>query len=80
MTNRSYKLNCICLMFIISLLGIGHGCSTKTKDTTQYCTVDDFKKMTKIDIHCHMDAERPAFMEIAKEDNFRILTINTGGA
>ncbi|MCF6332771.1 MAG: amidohydrolase [Draconibacterium sp.] len=33
--------------------------------------------MKKIDIHCHINTKRPAFMELAVKDNFRILTINT---
>jgi predicted TIM-barrel fold metal-dependent hydrolase len=46
-------------------------------DTTVYCTEINFGKMKKIDIHCHIETERLAFMEQALADNFRILTINT---
>jgi predicted TIM-barrel fold metal-dependent hydrolase len=50
--------------------------SSKNKEG-EYCSKTDFKKMDKIDVHCHVNTERPAFMEQAAEDNFRILTINT---
>jgi len=63
------------MMLILSLIGIGHGCSTK-KAKSQYCTMIDFKEMIKIDIHCHIVTERTAFMQQAREDNFKIVTIN----
>jgi predicted TIM-barrel fold metal-dependent hydrolase len=44
---------------------------------TAYCTPEDYKRMPKIDAHCHINTERPAFMEQALEDNFNIVTINT---
>lgn len=43
----------------------------------QYYSDDDFGKLTKIDIHCHINTKRHFFMEQAIQDNFRILTINT---
>lgn len=43
----------------------------------KFCTEADFQKMDKIDIHCHVNTDRFAFMEQAVDDNFRILTINT---
>ncbi len=39
--------------------------------------MDDFKAMNKIDIHCHVNVERQAFMQQAVADNFRILSLNT---
>lgn len=46
-------------------------------DTATYCTAEDFRKMTKVDAHCHLETERPSFMEQAVADRFRIITINT---
>ncbi len=43
----------------------------------EFCTEADFQKMDKIDIHCHINTHRFAFMEQAVADNFRILSINT---
>jgi predicted TIM-barrel fold metal-dependent hydrolase len=42
-----------------------------------YCTPEDFRKMTKIDAHCHLEDESTAFMEQAVKDHFRIITLNT---
>jgi predicted TIM-barrel fold metal-dependent hydrolase len=63
-------------MLVISLILMAQSCSQKKTTQTEYCSAEDFKKMPKIDIHCHISVERPAFMEVAIEDNFRILTIN----
>jgi predicted TIM-barrel fold metal-dependent hydrolase len=62
---------------IVPLIFIGHACSQKKTAKSEYCSEKDFKLVKKIDIHCHISVERPAFMEQAIEDNFRILTINT---
>lgn len=43
----------------------------------QYFTTDDYKRIPKTDVHCHIDTERCTFMEQAAEDNFRIISINT---
>ena len=54
------------------------GVSTKnTKSKEEFYKEEDFKRVNKIDIHCHIDTKRPAFMEQAIDDNFHILTINT---
>jgi predicted TIM-barrel fold metal-dependent hydrolase len=45
-------------------------------ETTEYCKETDFKKMEKIDIHCHINTKRTSFMEQAIVDNFQIMTIN----
>jgi predicted TIM-barrel fold metal-dependent hydrolase len=37
----------------------------------------DFYKFKKIDAHIHVNTEKPTFIEIAKEYNFKLLTINT---
>lgn len=62
---------------IIPVLVIGLTCKPKKTSKSEFCTEEDFKLITKIDIHCHISVERHAFMEQALEDNFRILTINT---
>jgi len=77
MTSNKNFLPWIRFMMIISLILMGQACLQKKTAQPEFCSADDFKKMTKIDIHCHISVERPAFMELAVEDNFRILTINT---
>ncbi len=46
-------------------------------EETDYCTPEDFWRISKVDAHCHINTERPAFMEEALQDNFSIVTINT---
>ena len=50
---------------------------TKKSGEESFFTEADFEKIEKIDIHCHVNTQRPAFMEQAVADNFQILTINT---
>jgi len=64
-------------LVIIGILLAGYvGISCKNSEE-EYLTEADFETMEKIDIHCHVNTKRPAFMEQAVADNFRILTINT---
>jgi len=65
---------------VLLLLLIEQACRQKKTSKSEYYSMEDFNKMTKVDIHCHVSAERPAFMEQAVADNFRILTINTDAA
>jgi predicted TIM-barrel fold metal-dependent hydrolase len=64
------------LLAILTILLTGFFISCKNS-MKNYFTEADFKTMDKIDIHCHINTKRPAFMEQAVADNFRILTINT---
>lgn len=41
-----------------------------------YYTMDDFSSVKKIDTHVHLNAESPVLAELAKEDNFRLITVN----
>lgn len=65
------------LLFLLGILILWVACASPKSTKEEFCTEMDFKKMNKIDIHCHINVERPAFMEQALEYNFRILTINT---
>jgi len=65
------------LFIVASLVIICLSCKSKNTAKSEFCTEDDFKLMTKVDIHCHIGVERHTFMELASEYNFRILTINT---
>ena len=46
-------------------------------DLAGYCTPDEYQTMTKVDAHCHINTKRRTFMELALEDNFSIITVNT---
>ena len=41
-----------------------------------YYTIEDFAGVKKIDTHVHLNAESTALAELAKEDNFRLITVN----
>ena len=41
-----------------------------------FYTADDFKTVEKIDAHVHIDTDQATFIQQAKEDNFRLITIN----
>ena len=65
------------LLFLLVFLFLLVACVPSKSTQEEFCTEIDFKNMDKIDIHCHINVERHAFMEQAQEYNFRILTINT---
>lgn len=44
--------------------------------TGDYYTADDFSSVRKIDTHIHINSESPALADLAKEDNFFLLTVN----
>ena len=55
----------------------GASCTSSKKTNEEFCTEEDFLKMDKIDAHCHINTKRPDFMNVAVENNFRVLAINT---
>ncbi len=80
MSVRKPRPSLFIFLIILSVVIFGQACKQKKPAKTEYCTAEDFYKMDKIDIHCHIGVERFAFMELAVADNFRILTINTDAA
>lgn len=79
MKSRSFLLNRIRIrqLVLFGLLIIACSCNNTSSLKEEFYTEADFKTINKIDVHCHVNTKRPAFMEQAVEDNFRILTINT---
>lgn len=43
---------------------------------SDHYTIDDFKSITKVDTHIHLNSDNPVIANLAKEDNFVLLTIN----
>jgi hypothetical protein len=41
-----------------------------------YYTMEDFSSVPKVDAHFHINSESTAMVELAREDNFRLLTVN----
>lgn len=44
-------------------------------ESGEYYTYEDFSKVEKIDVHTHVWTDRTDFVDLAKEDNFRLLNI-----
>ncbi len=80
MKKKCHYWRAVILSTIISLSFLSYSCVSGSKTEEEFLTEADFNKMNKIDIHCHVNKERPDFMEQAVEDNFRILTINTNSS
>lgn len=50
--------------------------SGEKSSKSRFYTADDFKTVEKYDTHVHLNVEDTTFIKQAKEDNFRLLTIN----
>lgn len=46
------------------------------QESSEFYTFDDFKKVEKYDTHVHINTFDTTFIQLAKEDNFRLLTLN----
>lgn len=62
------------LLLLLIVLTIA--CTT----TPPYYTIDDFATVPKCDVHIHIRTERPAFVEQAGNDNFKLVNIVVDGA
>lgn len=50
--------------------------SKKERDSVSYYAIDDFKTVAKTDAHVHVNTRDSFLIAQAKEDNFRLFTIN----
>ena len=74
MINRNFfSLKRITIILIPILLLLFAACSTQP----DHYSMADFATVQKIDVHVHVNSSNPAFLEQAKADNFKLLTINT---
>ncbi len=62
------------LNFILILLLIS-SCGQNQKNREDYYTIDDFESVEKVDVHVHISTERDAFVEQARKDNFKLVTV-----
>lgn len=51
-------------------------CLVSAACTNDHYTVNDFASVRKVDTHIHLNSESPALTDLAREDNFFLLTIN----
>ncbi|MFO7447852.1 MAG: amidohydrolase family protein [Ignavibacteriaceae bacterium] len=56
-------------IFTITLSGCG-------KETKDYYELSDYNNVQKIDAHIHINSSDPVWIELAREDNFKLLSIN----
>jgi predicted TIM-barrel fold metal-dependent hydrolase len=69
-------------MASLSLIAVLTGCSYKltkppaANETTLYYSMSDFNSIKKYDTHVHFNVYDTSFLDQAKADNFRLLTIN----
>jgi len=45
-------------------------------ETGEFYNLADFDKIEKIDVHVHANSKNPSFLEQAKTDNFRLISVN----
>ncbi|WP_291401447.1 amidohydrolase family protein [Daejeonella sp.] len=50
--------------------------SKANKSSTKFYTLQDFKSVEKYDTHVHINTYDTAFINLAKADNFKLLTVN----
>jgi len=60
----------VCLLYATGIVLTWGACMN------DHYTLNDYYKVKKIDTHMHLNAESTALAEQAKEDNFRLLTVN----
>ena len=47
----------------------------KSKESSEYYTMDDFQTVQKIDIHVHINSEKKTLLNEARDKNFKILSM-----
>ena len=65
----------ICLYAIVLSILIQSCGQNGKKDEIKYYALNDFASVEKIDMHIHFNTDDPAFVNLSKEDNFRLIGI-----
>ncbi len=68
---RNFKHLCLCVLCVFL-----QNCMQTKKAPSGFYTAEDFNTVEKIDAHVHVDTDQAAFIQQAKDDNFRLMTIN----
>lgn len=64
------------LIFIFNLSAQAQIKNPRNKPTTLFYSLEDFKSVEKYDTHVHINTYDTAFLNLAKADNFKLLTVN----
>lgn len=65
---------------LIPCLAIVFGLFALYPGTASYYEVEDYASVKKADVHVHIRAQRPAFVQQAQKDNFQLVNIVVDGA
>lgn len=73
-----FKHLCLCVLciFLQNCTQTQKASSGEEKSKSGFYTADDFKTVEKYDTHVHINVDDTTFIKQAKEDNFRLLTVN----
>lgn len=63
------------LLFVLALSCSSGGKEEQETSSSRFYTMEDYDQVSKIDAHVHIRSEGSDFMERAREDNFRLLTV-----
>jgi predicted TIM-barrel fold metal-dependent hydrolase len=73
-----FKYLCLCILcvFLQNCAHTKKSSSGEENSKSGFYRAEDFKTVEKIDAHVHVDTDQAAFIQQAKDDNFRLITIN----
>lgn len=72
--NKRYWLSFLSLPLLLLI----QSCSAPAASNETYYSAEDFAKVEKYDVHEHINTYNPYFVNFAKQNNFKILSINVG--
>ena len=75
MNSRFYFFNII----LLTLFLVGSGCNQqrekKVEMTEEHYSMEDFKRVPKIDTHAHINTDGKAMINVARENNFKLMVM-----
>jgi len=74
--NLNYLCLLACGVFLQNCTQTTKAPSEERNSTSEFYTAEDFNKVEKYDTHVHINVDDTTFIQQAKEDKFRLLTVN----
>ena len=75
MKSRLYFFNII----LLTLFLVGSGCNQqrekKAEMTEEHYSMEDFKRVPKIDTHAHINTDGKTMINVARENNFKLMVM-----
>jgi hypothetical protein len=72
---KDKNLRPVQLLLVVIFFSL-EACHSKSGDSQEYYSPDDFSSIKKIDVHAHVMTVNPAMVEQAIKDNFILTSIN----